>query len=285
MKRKILMSVALALVMAAGSPALADRDDKGKGSGGKSWDGDRGRGSDDRGGHDRGGHDRGGRDRGGHDRGDRVIIQDRSHSKVQIHEHNKTVIQRNTTIVMPRREVVVVPSYYGGERVVYRAGGPPPWAPAWGHRRKFKDDSYITSYAPPFDIGLGRCNREAIGGILGGVGGGLLGSQIGEGTGKTIATAGGVIVGYMIGGSIGRSMDQADHACVAQALEYGPVGRPVSWRNPDNGYGYQFAPVRTFDRGGQYCREYTTIVDIGGRREQAYGTACRAPDGAWEVVK
>jgi hypothetical protein len=32
------------------------------------------------------------------------------------------------------------------------------------------------------------------------------------------------------------------------------------------------------------CREYTKDVSINGRIERAYGTACRQPDGSWEVV-
>jgi hypothetical protein len=34
----------------------------------------------------------------------------------------------------------------------------------------------------------------------------------------------------------------------------------------------------------EYCREYTKIVRIGGRSEQAYGMACYKPDGSWEIV-
>ncbi len=33
-----------------------------------------------------------------------------------------------------------------------------------------------------------------------------------------------------------------------------------------------------------YCREYTRSVYIGGRREEAYGTACMQPDGSWMIV-
>jgi hypothetical protein len=37
-------------------------------------------------------------------------------------------------------------------------------------------------------------------------------------------------------------------------------------------------------RAEEYCREYTKNVYIGGRTEQAYGTACYRPDGSWEIV-
>ncbi len=53
-------------------------------------------------------------------------------------------------------------------------GGPPPWAPAHGYRRKMG-----TAYASPYGIGLGRCNRKEISGVLGGVAGGSIGSRIG----------------------------------------------------------------------------------------------------------
>lgn len=33
-----------------------------------------------------------------------------------------------------------------------------------------------------------------------------------------------------------------------------------------------------------YCREFTQVVDIGGRAESAYGTACMQPDGSWQIV-
>ncbi|MBL29024.1 MAG: hypothetical protein CMM50_15910 [Rhodospirillaceae bacterium] len=35
---------------------------------------------------------------------------------------------------------------------------------------------------------------------------------------------------------------------------------------------------------GRYCREFQQTVTIGGRTEQAFGTACQQPDGAWEIV-
>jgi len=35
---------------------------------------------------------------------------------------------------------------------------------------------------------------------------------------------------------------------------------------------------------GRYCREFQQEVKIGGVKERAYGTACRNPDGSWEVV-
>jgi hypothetical protein len=35
---------------------------------------------------------------------------------------------------------------------------------------------------------------------------------------------------------------------------------------------------------GDYCREYTRTVYIGGRSQEAYGTACQQPNGDWMIV-
>jgi hypothetical protein len=36
---------------------------------------------------------------------------------------------------------------------------------------------------------------------------------------------------------------------------------------------------------GEYCREFTQTVSVGGRAQEAYGTACRQPDGSWRIVQ
>ncbi len=172
-----------------------------------------------------------------------------------------------------------------------RGGGPPPWAPAHGYRRK-----YLTYWThdrrqiriPEADLvvrtasGVVQCNRDVVGAVFGGAAGALAGSRIGSGSGKTAATIAGAILGAMIGGNIGRAMDQTDQSCVGQALERAETGRTVVWRNPDNGADYRVTPTQTYQSaGGEYCREYTTTVVIGGRTERAQGRACRQPDGSW----
>ena len=45
-------------------------------------------------------------------------------------------------------------------------------------------------------------------------------------------------------------------------------------------------PVETYQTSsGQYCREYLQTVVIGGQQQQAYGTACRQPDGSWKIIR
>ena len=50
---------------------------------------------------------------------------------------------------------------------------------------------------------------------------------------------------------------------------------------PDTTYQYTIV-VR--DTSGNTCREYQSTVTVGGKTEQAYGTACRQADGSWKIV-
>jgi len=164
---------------------------------------------------------------------------------------------------------------------------PPPWAPAHGWRAKHKHkgkEKYVYYKPAPFDIGLGRCNRDLLGAVLGGVAGGAIGASVTKGDNRTAGIIGGTIIGAIIGGVIGGSMDRVDQNCVGQALEHAEDGQQVRWRNP-NGYDYEVQPRRTYTgSSGQYCREYTTTAIVGGRAERVYGTACRNEDGSWRLM-
>lgn len=63
-----------------------------------------------------------------------------------------------------------------------------------------------------------------------------------------------------------------------------PIGQPIIWSD-----GSTSGAVTALREGhtpdGGYCREFQQTVTIGGKQEQAYGTACRQPDGAWKVVE
>jgi surface antigen len=143
-------------------------------------------------------------------------------------------------------------------------------------------------------LSLGAClegqGDKQIGGTLIGAGlGGLAGSQIGSGTGQLAAVGAGVLLGGLLGSEIGRSLDKADQAYAGQtyqnALETAPTGQTQSWVNPDSGNQGSYTPVRTYQTGtGEYCREFQQTITIGGQTESAYGTACRQPDGSWQIV-
>lgn len=70
---------------------------------------------------------------------------------------------------------------------------------------------------------------------------------------------------------------------VVRVFDSAPDGEGILWRDDRDDTRYSVVPTRSFRTAGRYCREYQTIATVGGRAQQAYGTACRQPDGAWEV--
>lgn len=62
-----------------------------------------------------------------------------------------------------------------------------------------------------------------------------------------------------------------------------PVGETIYWNDGDAS-GAVTATREGSSSLDRYCREFQQTVTIGGKTEEAYGTACRQPDGAWEVI-
>ena len=127
--------------------------------------------------------------------------------------------------------------------------------------------------------------KQTMGTLGGAVVGGLAGQAIGGGTGRLWATGAGVLLGALVGNNIGQSLDRADQQYLSQASYRSfETGAPVQWKNPDSGnYGY-VEPRRAYQtQGGGYCREYQQTVYVGGQPQKAYGTACRQPDGSWQI--
>ena len=61
------------------------------------------------------------------------------------------------------------------------------------------------------------------------------------------------------------------------------IGETIYWRE-GSASGSVTATREGNSSAGRYCREFQHEVTIGGKREQGYGTACRQPDGSWEVI-
>lgn len=127
--------------------------------------------------------------------------------------------------------------------------------------------------------------KQDVGTLSGGVVGGLLGSQFGGGSGKLLAVGAGALAGAFLGGAIGKNMDDTDKMKMTQALESNSVGQPAYWQNQKTGTNYTVVPTKnvTVD-GNQYCREYRSTANVAGKNQQIYGTACRQPDGSWQVM-
>ena len=129
--------------------------------------------------------------------------------------------------------------------------------------------------------------KQTVGALGGAAAGGLLGAQFGKGKGQLAFTAAGVLLGALVGSEIGRSMDEVDRMKAEQAYNQAataPVGQTITWNNPNTG---NYGTVTTTREGtratGEYCREFQQTVVVGGQEQDAFGIACRKPDGSWEI--
>ncbi|MFZ5929775.1 MAG: RT0821/Lpp0805 family surface protein [Pseudomonadota bacterium] len=142
-------------------------------------------------------------------------------------------------------------------------------------------------------ISLVACDTEAgqkqqVGTLLGAVGGALAGSAIGDGKGQMAAIAVGTLLGAGIGQEVGKSLDRADRLAMQQtmtsALERSPSGQSTTWRNPDSGNYGTYTPQPAYQTASnQTCREFQQTITVGGKQQSGYGTACRQPDGSWQI--
>lgn len=135
----------------------------------------------------------------------------------------------------------------------------------------------------------GSINKQDVGTVAGAIGGGVIGSTMGSGAGRTAATIGGALLGGMIGSNIGQSLDNADRAAAEgtyqRAMETAQPGQTLPWKNSQSGNSGSVTPSGYYQNSnGQYCREFTQKINVGGKTEQAHGTACRQPDGSWQIV-
>jgi surface antigen len=131
--------------------------------------------------------------------------------------------------------------------------------------------------------------RENTGTAVGAITGALIGSQFGGNTGSRVAAGvAGAALGGLIGNRIGASLDDEDrrraYDAQMQALETGPSGAPVGWRNPDSGRYGSIVPGPAYQQAGGTCRQYTHTIYIDGRPQTARGAACRNPDGTWTPI-
>jgi surface antigen len=144
-------------------------------------------------------------------------------------------------------------------------------------------------------VGLVACTsdsgpKEASGTVFGALAGALAGNAIGGSAGNRAAgTLVGAAVGGFLGNRIGASLDESDrqraYAAQMQALETGPSGAPVPWRNPDTGRYGNVVPGPAYQANGAPCRQYTHTVYVDPTTPQIqHGAACRNPDGTWMQV-
>jgi surface antigen len=124
--------------------------------------------------------------------------------------------------------------------------------------------------------------KQTQGAMGGAVIGGVLGSQVGGGSGRTAAIIAGTMLGGLIGSAIGAHLDETDRSQIATTMQNTPTGATATWVN--HGGNNTVTPTSGFfNQNGRDCRKYQSKVIINGNRETIEGTACRRPDGMWEV--
>ena len=133
-------------------------------------------------------------------------------------------------------------------------------------------------------------DKSDIGTLLGAGAGAVAGTAVTHGKGKIAGGIIGGLLGAAIGNSVGSSLDRADmnyyDRASQQALESQPAGQSLPWKNPQSGNYGTITPQAPYkNNDGQYCREYTQSINVGGKTQSGYGTACRQPDGSWQIVQ
>ena len=135
----------------------------------------------------------------------------------------------------------------------------------------------------------GCATKMETGTVVGALTGGALAYGLGQDSSKKeLWTVLGFGLGAMIGQNIGKQLDERDRILMGQpfnhTMEKAPINATGQWQNPDTGHGGSVTPTRTFATDtGTPCREFTQTVSIGGKTEEAYGTACRQADGSWKI--
>ena len=82
--------------------------------------------------------------------------------------------------------------------------------------------------------------------------------------------------------ALNESQQRAHEQAMIDATN-APIGDAIQW--DEGGRSGSVTAVRDGQTpDGRQCREFQQTVTIGGRQEEAYGTACMQPDGTWQVV-
>jgi surface antigen len=127
--------------------------------------------------------------------------------------------------------------------------------------------------------------NEVGGTLIGAVAGGAIGSMFGGGAGKAAAIVAGTMIGGYLGNTIGRNMDEnARQQAYAAQMNAINAGQAQSWRAPSGAYGSVTPGPVYVDQSSQACRQYTHTIVVDGKRQTGTGTACRNPNGTWQIV-
>ncbi len=113
----------------------------------------------------------------------------------------------------------------------------------------------------------------------------LYGPEAGRLVGRGIEILWGGLFRGERGGELGQDDRQRMVRNLQLALELDPSGSERRWFNSASGNGGAARPLRTFrTAAGIHCRDFRQTVQLGGQHGEAFGTACRRPDGHWRII-
>ena len=126
-------------------------------------------------------------------------------------------------------------------------------------------------------------SRAQTGAGVGALGGGLVGSLVGNSKNRGQNALIGAAVGGLVGYAVGNEMDKNDKKRLNHTLETAPSRQTTTWVNPDTRAEYAVTPQPAYQSEGRQCRQAEIASIIDGKRETVVKTACRRPDGQWEI--
>lgn len=130
-------------------------------------------------------------------------------------------------------------------------------------------------------LAAGCATKRETGALTGAATGTAAGAAIGD----TEAAVIGGLLGTIVGHEIGYRMQREDRQRTRDVLEHNQTGQSSDWVNPDTGRRYAVTPRVTY-RGARQrpCREFVIEWGTGPSARKSVESACRRPDGTWQIM-
>jgi outer membrane surface antigen len=80
-----------------------------------------------------------------------------------------------------------------------------------------------------------------------------------------------------------NEQQEREHEAAQVKATTAPINEQINWSDGDAS-GSVTATREGTTTSGRYCREFQQKITVGGKNENAYGTACQNQDGSWEIV-
>jgi len=154
------------------------------------------------------------------------------------------------------------------------------WRARYSQSYSYNDDSYYRDC---------RSSPDPAGVIAGALIGGLIGNSVGQNGNRGGATVAGVIVGGTVGAVMTRNLACEDRGYAYRTyydgFNSGRANTTYRWYNDRNDHNGELRVADYYnDPDGFRCANFSQIVYVYGRAQEARGRACQQPDGTWAIV-